>query len=137
MASPAEAPQGLLAPAGLGSRRFLRPRTILLLAATGLAILAAAVAVTARQSPNLGPQLACADVAHAVGLDFVGDYGTVYPALDAYGKVMQENMGNGAAVGDYDGDGYLDVLLLGQSGPPLEALPQRPGARRRAPLHAT
>ena len=25
-------------------------------------------------------------------------------------------MGNGAAVGDYDGDGYLDVLLLGQAG---------------------
>src|SRR6202008_739241 len=31
---------------------------------------------------------------------------------------MQQNMGNGAAVGDYDADGYLDVLLLGQAGNP-------------------
>ena len=42
--------------------------------------------------------------------------GPCSPAPDAYGTLMQENMGNGAAVGDYDGDGYLDVLLLGQAG---------------------
>ena len=65
---------------------------------------------------TLGPQLACADVASSVGLEFTGDYGPVLPAPDAYGTLMQENMGNGAAVGDYDGDGYLDVLLLGQAG---------------------
>ena len=31
---------------------------------------------------------------------------------------MQENLGNGAAVGDYDGDGWLDIFLLGQAGHP-------------------
>jgi enediyne biosynthesis protein E4 len=78
--------------------------------------LVAAVLAAARPSPTLGPQLACADVARSVGLEFTGDYGPVLPAPDAYGTLMQENMGNGAAVGDYDGDGYLDVLLLGQAG---------------------
>ena len=34
------------------------------------------------------------------------------------GRLMQRNMGNGAAVGDIDGDGYLDVFLAGQAGRP-------------------
>ena len=42
--------------------------------------------------------------------------GRCFPHPTRYGTLMQENMGNGAAVGDYDGDGYLDVLLLGQAG---------------------
>ena len=32
--------------------------------------------------------------------------------------MMQKNMGNGAAVGDYDGDGDYDLYLLGQEGQP-------------------
>ena len=31
---------------------------------------------------------------------------------------MQRNMGNGAAVGDFDQDGDLDVYLLGHNGFP-------------------
>ncbi len=98
------------------TRRFLRLRVLLVAAGAVAIALAATVAATSQPSSNLGPQLACADVARSVGLQFNGDYGPVYPALDAYGTLMQQNMGNGAAVGDYNGDGYLDVVLLGQAG---------------------
>ena len=75
-----------------------------------------AVMAMARSSSPANDQRVCVDVAHEVGLDFTGGYGPVFPAQNAYGTLMQENMGNGAAVGDIDGDGYLDVLLLGQAG---------------------
>ena len=65
-----------------------------------------------------GPEGGCTDVAAATGLVFQGDYGEVYPTVDRMGRVMQRNMGNGAAVGDYDGDGWLDVFLAGQAGHP-------------------
>ena len=105
---------GLHREPGPAGRRFLRPLVILFVAGACVIGLVAAVVATSR--PTLGPQLACADVASSVGLEFTGDYGPVLPAPDRYGTLMQENMGNGAAVGDYDGDGYLDVLLLGQAG---------------------
>ncbi|CAN5718329.1 CRTAC1 family protein [soil metagenome] len=59
----------------------------------------------------------CVDVAASVGLDFVAAYGETVAGEDG-GLVMQRNMGNGAAVGDYDRDGWLDVYLLGQAGHP-------------------
>ena len=95
----------------------MRIRLIVLASATVAAVLVGA-ALAARGAKTLGPGLACADVAGSVGLDFRGDYGPVLPSQDAYGTLMQQNMGNGAAVGDYDADGYLDVLLLGQAGHP-------------------
>ena len=101
---------------GSAHRRFLRPRLVLFVAGACAITLVAAVVAAARPASSLGPQLACSDVAISVGLRFNGDYGPVLPAPDAYGTLMQQNMGNGAAVGDYDGDGYLDVLLLGQAG---------------------
>ena len=79
-------------------------------------VLVAAVAVTAKPAPTLGPQLACADVAAEVGLQFTGEYGPIIPAPGFQSEMMQANLGNGAAVGDYDMDGDLDVLLLGQAG---------------------
>ena len=45
------------------------------------------------------------------------------------GAMMMRNMGNGAAVGDYDADADLDVLLLGQHGMARPAVPQRPASR--------
>ena len=108
---------------------------VLLVACAGAVVLVGAVVATARPTPTLGPQLACADVASSVGLRFTGDYGPVLPAPDAYGTLMQQNMGNGAAVGDYDGDGYLDVLLLGQAGQQTKLFHNDPAPGRRPPLH--
>ena len=95
-----------------------RPRRFLFAACVSAVVVAAAAvaAASAPRGPALGPNLGCADVARSVGLEFTGDYGPVFPARAAYGTLMQENMGNGAAVGDYNGDGFLDVLLLGQAG---------------------
>ncbi len=57
------------------------------------------------------------DVAPAAGLVFAGDYGPAFAELTVpTHAIWQRNMGNGAAVGDYDGDGDLDVYLLGQLG---------------------
>jgi hypothetical protein len=66
--------------------------------------------------PEAATGTLCTDVAPRVGLTFTGDHGPVFPAQDAYSTLMQQTMGNGAAVGDIDADGYLDVLLLGQAG---------------------
>jgi len=117
---------GLRRESGPAGRRFRRPLAILFILGACAIGLVAAVVATAR--PSLGPQLACADVAKSVGLEFTGDYGPVLPAPDAYGTLMQENMGNGAAVGDYDDDGYLDVLLLGQAGHQTRLFRNVPGA---------
>jgi hypothetical protein len=100
------------------ARRAMRRIRAAITALVVLASLAVAAVAVARvpQPPEQPTGPHCADVAQSVGLNFVGQYGPVLPALDRYGTLMQENMGNGAAVGDYNGDGYLDVLLLGQAG---------------------
>ena len=79
-------------------------------------VVAACAAVSADSLSDVGPgSPRCLDVAPRVGLAFNGVYGTVFEA-DSLGVSMQRNLGNGAAVGDYDADGDLDVYLLGQGG---------------------
>lgn len=66
------------------------------------------------------------DSTAAAGLNFTLSYGALFddlinhPEPDANRKalihILWRNMGNGAAVGDYDQDGDLDVYLLGQLG---------------------
>lgn len=70
-------------------------------------------------------QISFVEVQGDVGLTHVNSYGptfdftdTVSPSLRTVVATMQRNMGNGAAVGDYDRDGDLDVYLLNQLGTP-------------------
>lgn len=90
-----------------------------LVARTLVATLAvASVAGVARLTLSGGPALECVDVASATGLVFRGEIGDFVMPGNDMSTAMQKNMGNGAAVGDYDGDGDLDVYLLAQSGQP-------------------
>jgi hypothetical protein len=53
------------------------------------------------------------EVALARNIDFVGTTGDTFEGVEGSPGFLQRNMGQGAAVGDYDGDGDLDVYLLG------------------------
>ena len=84
---------------------------------TGLvtALVTALVTGPPAHAGSPGPQFI--DVTEAAGLDFDGVYGTTFSDLaNADQAMMQRNMGTGVAVGDYDGDGDLDVYLVGQMG---------------------
>lgn len=56
------------------------------------------------------------DVTESAGLAFTGTYAVPEDGLSHDQKIMFLNTGNGAAVGDVDGDGDLDIYLLGQLG---------------------
>ena len=53
------------------------------------------------------------DVTTACNITFAGDYGNTFPLIFPQ-DMLQRNMGNGVAVGDYDNDGDLDVYMLAQ-----------------------
>lgn len=82
-----------------------------------LMLLAVSACGDAASVPSAEEGSICRDVAQEVGLHFDNPYGKVLAAEDI-GRIMQRNMGNGAAVGDYDRDGDLDVYLLSNEGSP-------------------
>ena len=57
------------------------------------------------------------DVAPMAGLNFTSNAVRTFPSvLDAEQALIHRSLGNGAAVGDYDKDGDLDIYLLGHLG---------------------
>ncbi len=88
-------------------------------AALAVIVVGAGLATAAAAITRLGdtPDGWCRDVTDEVGLEHRNPYGPV-TAFEEMGAVMQRNMGNGAAVGDYDDDGDLDVYLLSNAGHP-------------------
>jgi hypothetical protein len=80
--------------------------------AATLVVLIGSLASASRPSSPV----ACVDVTGDVGIAFRGALGdTVVDGSDKSVE-MQQNNGNGIAVGDYDQDGNLDLYLLGQPG---------------------
>ncbi len=104
------------------SIKFLAPR----LAGIGLLLLCANCSGHSGQTPPLSPTPPAipvfTDVASTAQLLFTGKVGPTYydNSSDSpnFRAIMQRNMGTGAAVGDYDDDGDLDVYLLGYLGHP-------------------
>ncbi|MCP3978490.1 MAG: CRTAC1 family protein [bacterium] len=71
------------------------------------------LSLTALVSTGLVAAPQYVDVTAARNINFVGTYGSGFPLIFPE-DMLQANMGNGAAVGDYDGDGDLDIYLLAQ-----------------------
>jgi hypothetical protein len=77
-----------------------------------LIVLAGSLASATRPSSPV----ACLDVTREVGISFRGALGTTVVDGSDRSVEIQQNNGNGVAVGDYDQDGDLDLYLLGQPG---------------------
>ena len=77
-----------------------------------------------RSAPSDYPRIQFVDVARDSGIDFVHFQGTRSTQLP-------EDMGSGAAWGDYDGDGDLDLYVCAISGP----LTDDPRKLKNSPVH--
>jgi hypothetical protein len=114
---------------GLAPRVRVPARLIGAVAATTIAL---PTVVVTGATIAAGASPLCTDVATSVGLDFSDPYGAT-PATNPLGITYMRNLGQGAAVGDYTGDGFLDVYLLGQLGMPSRLyhnVPAPGGGRR-------
>lgn len=76
----------------------------------------AAIALAASLAPAADTRFV--EVTAASGIDHVVDAGPTWAEGGKIFEMMQAEMGNGLAVGDYDRDGDVDVLLLGHAGTP-------------------
>ena len=78
----------------------------------------------ARSLPEDHPQVMFSDVSTEAGIGFLHFYGKRTTQLP-------EDMGSGAAWGDYDGDGWLDLYVVNEAGP----LTMSPEEISASPVH--
>jgi hypothetical protein len=98
------------------TRRFAGPAVRAPVAVlAGIAVLVGLTQWPQRPTGTIATTVVCNNVTQGVGLDFNGDPGPVL-ATDRLPRIMQANMGQGVAVGDYLNNGYLDVYVLAQNG---------------------
>ena len=86
--------------------------------AVGVGAILVVVSGNVASASRSSSPVACVDVTKDVGIAFRGALGTAVVDGSDLSVEMQQNMGNGVAVGDYDKDGNLDLYLLGQPGHP-------------------
>ena len=94
-----------------GTGRLRARHAALGIAATFVVLAGSLASATGSHSP-----VACVDVTRDVGIEFRSGLGNVVVDGSDKSVEMQQNMGNGIAVGDYDQDGNLDLYVLGQPG---------------------
>ena len=87
-------------------------------AALGAAATLVVVAGSGASASRPSSPVFCVDVSTDVGVAFRGGLGYAVVDGSAMSVAMQQNMGNGVAVGDVNQDGNLDLYLLGQPGHP-------------------
>ena len=56
------------------------------------------------------------DITDTTNIRHSNAFGPAFSGQNAILEILQQNMGNGAAVGDYDNDGDLDIYILSQLG---------------------
>jgi hypothetical protein len=99
------------------SRRLTFARAMI--AAAGAVLLGSTLVTNVPPQDRLDGErrMDCEQVAlPRIGISFRGALATVVVKGGRDTADLQRNMGNGAAVGDYDGDGDLDLYLLAQAG---------------------
>ena len=75
-----------------------------------LGLVVSATLSTAQAGPRF------VDVTEECDIHFLGSYGPPFDSVtNAADQFLQREMGNGAAVGDYDSDGWLDLFIGNES----------------------
>lgn len=101
---------------GRGVSEAGKNRTGVLRVALGLAATLVVVTGIVASATRSSSPVACVDVTKSVGIEFRGALGNAIVDGSDRSAEMQQHLGNGVAIGDYNQDGNLDLYMLGQPG---------------------